>query len=136
MRTFLLDADTCIYALNGRYPAIVERLRSHAPEEIGLPSLVLAELLTGALKSRRPERTLDVVRRFTGPLQIVPFHANAAEQYGRIRAALESTGTPIGPSDLIIAATALTAQATLVTHNVKEFARVPGLICEDWTLGT
>ena len=109
-------------------------MQSLDPDTIGIPSIVWAELLTGAAKSRRPDRTLEVVRRFVDPLRVVPFDASAAQHYARVRAELERAGEPIGPNDSIIAATALAAQATLVTRNGREFGRVVGLECEDWTV--
>ncbi len=60
------------------------------------------------------------------------FDDSAADVYGRIRAQLETFGTPIGPNDLMIAATALSGGLILVTHNTSEFSRVPGLLFEDW----
>ena len=134
MRTYLLDTNICIDAMKGAFPAIAERMQSLDPDTIGIPSIVWAELLTGAAKSRRPDRTLEVVRRFVDPLRVVPFDAAAAHHYARVRAELEGAGEPIEPNDLIVAATALAAQATLVTRNGREFGRVSGLECEDWTV--
>jgi tRNA(fMet)-specific endonuclease VapC len=133
LRLHLLDTNICVYALKGTHPSIRDHVQSSEPDMVGIPSVVLAELLTGAAKSRRPERTLDTVRRFVAPLRVVAFDAIAAEHYARVRAALESSGNPIGPNDLIVAATALAAQAILITHDTREFERVPGLVCEDWT---
>ncbi len=71
----------------------------------------------------------------SGSIQIVPFGEEASEAAGELRAALEIAGTPIGPYDVLIAAQALKSGATLVTANISEFARVPGLSWEDWTTG-
>lgn len=133
---FFLDTNTCIDALRGRLPAFPDRLQKLAPSAVKIPAMVQAELLFGAEKSRDRERTLEIVERFLFPFEIVPFDARAAVRYAAIRTALESKGKIIGPNDLIIAATVLSRDATLVTHNTREFRRVPGLRCEDWASGS
>ncbi len=91
-----------------------------------------AELIFGAVKSDSPEKTQMEQREFLKPLMSLPFDDNAAEQYGVIRAKLESKGTPIGPNDLLIASIALAHNLILVTHNIREFSRIDGLKIEDW----
>ena len=91
-----------------------------------------AELRRGALRSQRIELNLQRLEIFFAPLKSLPFDDTAAEHYARIGADLSRRGTPIGPNDLIIAATALAHNATLITHNTGEFGRVPGLRMEDW----
>lgn len=96
--------------------------------------LVHAELLHGA---RRSARSIDLTRRIESllaPYPAIPFDSDAAEHYAEIRTHLEKLGTPISPSDLIIAATVRAANATLVTANQREFLRIPDLKCEDWTV--
>jgi tRNA(fMet)-specific endonuclease VapC len=93
---------------------------------------VVAELLYGAYRSARPGQTLSQVQTFCGPFLSLPFDDRAAAEYARIRAHLASLGNVIGPNDLMIAAIALAHGLTLVTHNVAEFRRVPGLTVEDW----
>jgi tRNA(fMet)-specific endonuclease VapC len=95
--------------------------------------VVKAELLYGAHRSARPDENLRTLDTLFQAFQSVPFDDVAAEHYGRIRAELAAQGTPIGPNDLLIAATALAYNLVLVTHNTREFSRVPGLIVEDWT---
>jgi tRNA(fMet)-specific endonuclease VapC len=95
--------------------------------------MVRAELLFGASKSSRNAAALSAVEAFLEPYELLPFAGDAAEHYAEIRGRLEKKGKVIGPADLIIAATARAAGAVLVTHNTKEFARVPGLQIEDWT---
>ena len=102
------------------------------PDQLKGPAMVKAELMLGAEKSQRRARTLGVVNAFLLPLEIVPFCGLAAEHHARIRANLEASGMPIGPNDLIIAATVLAQGGILVTHNVSEFERVEGLRLEDW----
>lgn len=91
-----------------------------------------AELLHGARKSARPASNLRLLERFFTPFRSLPFDDACSEQYALIRADLERTGKPIGPYDMMIAATALAHGLTLVTHNAGEFARVAGLKWEDW----
>lgn len=131
--TFLLDTNTCIGHLTGRVPTITERLRRHSVRDIVLCSVVKAELLTGAQKSRNTQANLAVVDEFTAPFASYPFDDQAAERYAQVRAELERMGTPIGPNDLLIAAIALSRQCTLVTSNVREFQRVADLAAEDWS---
>jgi tRNA(fMet)-specific endonuclease VapC len=72
------------------------------------------------------------VDAFLKPFEVLPFAGEAAEEYAEIRLQLERVGRPIGERDLLIAATAKSRRLTVVTHNVREFARVPGLNVEDW----
>ena len=127
-----LDTNACIRVLNNTSAALVKRMRGTDPAHIALCSVVKAELLYGARKSSRRADNLRLLDRFFMPLTSLPFDDACAEQYGVIRTELETAGTPIGPNDLMIAATALANDATLVTHNLQEFARVPGLRLEDW----
>lgn len=94
--------------------------------------MVEAELLLGAAKSVRAEATREAVRAFLAPFQVVPFDSSAASHYAIVRAHLEASGTPVGPNDLIIAATVLSSGGCLITANTNEFQRVPGLLLEDW----
>lgn len=129
---YLLDTNACIRFLNGTSPALTRRLRAHSPTEIRLSAVVEAELLAGARKSARVEENLDLLRRFFEPLVSLPFDHRCAEEYGQIRTDLERQGTPIGPNDLLIAATARAHDLVLVTHNTGELSRVAGLRLADW----
>jgi tRNA(fMet)-specific endonuclease VapC len=130
--TVMLDTDTCIDFMRGKFPSFINKLQELVPENILVPAVVKAELLLGALKSKDPDHAEQLTKRFLAPYRIVPFDDPATEHYARIRAKLEQRGTKIGPHDLLIAATALSLQATLVTRNVKEFSRVEGLSIETW----
>ena len=130
--TYLLDTNACIRLLNGTSAALVARLAESDPAQIALCSIVKAELLYGARRSSRRADNLRLLESFFEPLASLPFDDACAERYGIIRSELESASTPIGPNDLMIAATALAHGATLVTNNVKEFSRVAGLRLEDW----
>lgn len=130
---YLLDSNIIIAALNGSSRALLSRLAGLAPQRLHLSSVVFAELLTGVAKSgtgaaSRRASLNDLVDGLT-PL---PFDGDAAEVYARLRARMESKGQLIGPLDLLIAAQALSRDLVLVTDNLREFRRVPGLACENW----
>jgi len=129
---YFLDTNICIYALNGTYPEVARNMADRSPEEIKISVMVKAELLLGAEKSQRRSRTKKIVKAFLAPLEVVPFCGLAAEHYARIRSKLEGQGQPIGPNDLIIAATTVAHGGVLVTHNLKEFGRISALRTEDW----
>jgi tRNA(fMet)-specific endonuclease VapC len=129
---YLLDTNACIRILNDDSTSLVRRLRRHDPAEILLCSIVKAELLYGAYLSSRVADNLRLLQKFFRPFVSLPFDDRCVEQYGRIRAELQRTGTPIGPNDVLIAATALAHGLTLVTGNTREFSRVAGLQFENW----
>lgn len=132
MAGYLLDANACIQLLTGRVPAVTQRFLQHEPLEIYLCSIVRAELEYGARHSRDVENNLRSLCRFCEPLTSLVFDDRCAEQYGLVREALMRKGGLIGANDLFIAATALAHGLVLVTHNLKEFQRVPDLLLEDW----
>ena len=129
---FLLDTNACIRILNNSSPAVIAELARHPPSTILMSSIVKAELLFGARKSSRVEQNLDLLARFFAPLRVAPFDDACAEHYGMIRASLEREGRPIGPNDILIAATAMAHDAVLVTANTAEFRRVAGLRLANW----
>ena len=92
----------------------------------------MGELNYGAAKSKYPDIAVANIRRILKTLVVVSFDEAAAQSYGPIRAALEQRGSPIGPMDTLIAAHAASLGWTLVTHNIREFKRIPNLIVEDW----
>lgn len=127
----MLDTNICIYAIKQRPPEVLAALRAQEVAGMGLSSVTVAELAFGVAKSgsARNQRALE---QFLEPLEIADFDRSAALVYGRLRAALEAAGTPIGPLDTQIAAHALALGVILVSNNQREFARVPGLRLEDW----
>jgi tRNA(fMet)-specific endonuclease VapC len=131
---YLLDTNTCILALNRRSPPLIAHLRRRSPAQIKVSSVVKGELYFGARKSARVAENLELLGRFLAPYVSIPFDDLCAEHYGVIRADLERAGKPIGPSDILIAATARACDLTLVTTNTREFSRVPGLRLEDWNV--
>jgi len=129
----LLDTNICIHVINAKPPAVLERFRRYRMGEIGLCSVVAAELAYGVAKSGSA-RNRQALEMFLAPLIILPFDDAAVWAYGNLGAELERKGTPIGALDTMIAAHALSQQSTLVTNNTREFARVPGLALENWVL--
>ena len=130
---YLLDTNVCVSYLRGTDRERLEtRLSAINFGDIALCSVVKAELLYGAARSQQPEQNHAQLQRFFSGFPSLSFDDDAAAAYGTLRAALETSGTPIGPNDLMIAAIALASGLVLVTHNSAEFSRVPGLQVEDW----
>ena len=129
---FMLDTNLCIDLMRGKSAAAFKRLRALDADEAGISTITLAELRYGASKSSRTAYHESLIAVLCAPLEIAVFDDQAAEIYGSIRAALEASGTPIGPLDTLLAAHALALRATLVTANLREFQRVPGLAVENW----
>jgi tRNA(fMet)-specific endonuclease VapC len=130
---YFFDTNICIYFLKGIFPELQKKVLSAQPDKIKIPSMVAAELIYGARKSEKAAETTEKVKRFLKPLQIIPFDEEAAFFYGDIRASLEKDGNTIGFNDMIIAATVLAHNGTLVTNNNGEFSRISGLNIENWT---
>ena len=130
---YFLDTDICIFALQGRYPPLQSKIMSLEPDRVKIPSIVKAELLLGACKPKDSKRVLDIVEKFLAPFEIIPFCDQCAVTYAQIRFDLEEKGAGIGPNDLLIASTVLAHHGTLVTHNLKEYKRLPQLKLQDWT---
>jgi tRNA(fMet)-specific endonuclease VapC len=130
---YLLDSDTCIVHLRSRgLHAVSQRMAAVPVQYLALASIVEAELLFGAYRSSNPVKNLAEVRAFCSGPRILSFDRRVAEVHARLRAELARLGTPIGPYDSIIAATAIAHSLTLVSHNTREFQRVAGLLIEDW----
>lgn len=128
----LLDTNTCIYLIKKHPPEVLRRFDEYTVGDIGISSITAAELHFGVQKSQRPEENLRALEQFLLPLTLAHFDENAAAAYGHVRAQLEKQGTPIGSLDTLIAAHALSLDLMLVTNNVREFERVPGLEVENW----
>jgi tRNA(fMet)-specific endonuclease VapC len=129
---FMLDTDSCIALVKRKPAALLSRITSLAPGEAGVSAVTLAELRFGVAKSAERERNSQALDEFLLPLEIADFDEAAADSYGKVRAALEAAGTPVGPLDTLIGVHALSLGAILVTHNTCEFRRIPGLALEDW----
>ena len=128
---FVLDTNTLIYFFGSR-GQVRSNIRAVEPEEICIPTIVLYELQVGLAKSMSPNRRAQQIEQILEYAHIAVFDEKAALASAQIRAALEQQGKPIGPIDILIAGTAVSLDATLVTHNIGEFSRVTGLRLVDW----
>ncbi len=131
---YLPDTNVCINFLRNKHAGIVAKFGSIGPDDIAICDIVAAELWYGTHRGGQFAANAPTLRVFLSPFPAVPFDSQAAENYGEIRRKLELSGTPIGPYDLQIAAVALVHNLILVTHNTREFIRVPGLQLEDWEI--
>jgi len=132
---YLLDTNAFVDHLRrGQKSTVTARMLAAPPGSIHLCSVVLGELIFGAVRSGPMNEAVNraLISGLLAQFDSVPFDDAAAEAYGRLRAHLTTTGQLIGPNDLLIAATALANGLTLVTHNTAEFSRVPGLVIDDW----
>ncbi len=129
---YLLDTNICIYIIKKRPVQVLRKFTGFAVGDIAISSITLAELQFGVVKSSDPEKNQEALDKFLTPIEILDFGYYASIEYGKIRAALERKGTPIGPLDTLIASHAKSMGLTLVTNNVKEFERIPGLKIENW----
>jgi len=131
----LLDTNACIALINGKPAAVRVSLQRalDSGAQVFVPTVVAFELWYGVAKSADPEANAKRVETFfAGPVRLLPFEDEDARTAGQVRAALEIVGKPIGAYDVLIAGLALRHRFTLVTANAKEFARVKGLVWEDW----
>jgi tRNA(fMet)-specific endonuclease VapC len=131
MLKYLLDTNIVIYVIKRR-PIEVLGVFNENAGRMAISAVTLSELYHGAEKSSKVSQNLAVVEEFASLLEVLPYSAKAAAHYGAIRAALERAGQPIGINDLHIAAHARSEGLTLVSNNLGEFERVPGLLCENW----
>lgn len=131
---YMLDTNIASYLLRGGYPRLEQRLRRERVDAVCISAITRAELRYGVARVLpAATRLAREVERFLQGITVLPWDAGAADAYGPVRVALERAGQPIGAFDTQIAAHALVADLTLVTHNVDEFRRVAGLRVEDWT---
>jgi tRNA(fMet)-specific endonuclease VapC len=128
---YVLDTNTLIYHFKGQ-GQVTQNLARVLPKDIFVPTIVFFELQVGVVKSSSPEKRMQQMQQLLSQATLVPFDLEVAVASAQIRAHLEQQGTPIGSLDVLIAGTAVALQATLVTHNVREFSRVPGLAIADW----
>ena len=128
---YLLDTNIVIYVMKKR-PIEVMGLFNENANRMAISSITFSELQYGAEKSARVQENLNTIEEFTSLIDILPYTAKASMHYGNIRASLEKLGQTIGVNDLHIAAHARSEGLVLVTNNMSEFARVPGLLLENW----
>ena len=129
----LLDTNVIVHYLKGD-PGIVARIRHASRDEIAIPSIVVYELEYGTLRSRLPAQRRRTLREGLADIRHMPFDTAAALAAAGIRLELERRGMTIGPLDLLVAGTAASLGAVLVTDNAAELSRVPGLRVEDWRM--
>ena len=127
----MLDTNICIYIINAKPPTVLKRFRDYRMGEVGVCTVVAAELAFGVAKSGSA-RNRHALELFLAPLTLMPFDEAAVWAYGTLRSELERQGKQIGALDTMIGAHALSQQATLVTNNTSEFARIPGLRLDNW----
>ena len=129
---YLLDTNICIYMIKNNPPEVRKHFQDVTPGDVYVSSVTVAELQYGVEKSNAKEKNALALEAFLLPLVIVPFDLDSALVYGKIRTVLERQGTPTGSMDMLIASQAIAHNFTLVTHNLKEFQRIPNLKCETW----
>ena len=128
---FLLDTDICSFHLKGM-SQVFSRVMQHAGQ-LHVSALTVGELYVWALRTRSTPRHREELERFLGDMQIQPVDQRVAICFGELQAALRDRGRPAPAIDLFIAATAISHGLTLVTHNVADYAEVPGLSVVDWS---
>ena len=130
---YLLDTNICIYIINEKPEKVLRKFEQYPVHEFGISSVTHAELQYGVEKSKNKNINQDALDEFLLPLTILPFHGKRMVTcYGEIRVLLESKGKTIGPFDMLIAAHALSLDLTIISNNIKEFARIPNLKCGNW----
>ena len=128
---WMLDTDTCSYILREHSPEVLERLNNVARSDVVISTVVSAELCYGALRVKS-KKLIATIEHWLALFEIAAWDDDAARAYARIRTTVEAKGRPIGNLDLLIAAHALSREATLVTNNTRHFAQVPGLRLANW----
>jgi tRNA(fMet)-specific endonuclease VapC len=131
MLAYMLDTNICIYVMKNYPQNLRERFNSLA-EQLCISSITLGELHFGAEKSLRRIDNLAAIEHFVARLDVLPFDAKAAAHYGQVRAELERSGTPCGPHDMQIGGHARSQGLIIVTNNIREFSRMPGIRVENW----
>lgn len=130
---YVLDTDTCSYLIRGASVTLDARIAKAEPQSLAISAVTRGELMFGLEKRGKPPALSRLVIGFLERMAVMPWDASAADQFARLRAVLERSGTPIGVMDTMIAGHALALGATLVTNNQKHFQKVAGLKMENWT---
>jgi tRNA(fMet)-specific endonuclease VapC len=127
----MLDTNILIYTIKNRPKKVREAFKKHS-EFLAMSTITLGELIYGAENSDQTDRNLSDIEDLAARLEVVPFDSEAALHFGQVRAELAKSGNLIGPYDLMIAGHARSRGLILVTNNMREFKRVPGLRVENW----
>ncbi|WP_404359923.1 tRNA(fMet)-specific endonuclease VapC [Methylotuvimicrobium sp. KM1] len=128
---YMLDTDTCIFTIKRR-PVHVKRLFNAHIGQLCISSVTWGELVYGAENSEQVQRNLLDIEGFAARLEVLPFDAHAARQFGQLRAELSNAGRTIGAYDMMIAGHARSLGLIVVSNNVREFSRVSGIRLENW----
>ena len=131
MLTYMLDTNICIYVMKNYPPNLLEKFNALA-DQLCISSITLAELHYGAEKSARRADNLTAIEHFVARLDVLASEAKAAAHYGQVRAELERAGVPCGPHDMQIGGHARSEGLIVVTNNMREFSRMPGIRAENW----
>jgi tRNA(fMet)-specific endonuclease VapC len=131
MLTYMLDTNICIHVMKN-YPESLREKFNALAEQLCISSITLGELYYGAEKSARRAHNLTAIEIFVARLDVLPFAGKAAAHYGQVRAELERLGTPCGPHDMQIGGHARSEGLIVVTNNMREFVRMPGVRTENW----
>ncbi len=131
MLTYMLDTNICIYVMKNYPPNLLGKFNALA-EQLCISSITLGELHYGAEKSARRADNLTAIQQFVARLDVLAFEAKAAAHYGQVRAELERAGSPCGPHDMQIGGHARSEGLIVVTNNMREFSRMPGIRAENW----
>ncbi len=129
---YMLDTNICIYLIKKKPIKVLKKLRTFDLTDIVISAITHSELEYGVVKSGRRKENHEALIKFLAPLEIVPYDDKAAVDYGQIRTHLEKKGAVIGAMDMLIGAHARSIPVILVTNNLKEFKRIPGLRVENW----
>jgi len=130
---YMLDTNICIYLIKQKPEKVLRHFRAQSVGDIGISSVTLAELRFGVEKSLHVDKNRQALDEFILPLEIADFDEKAAASYGKVRAALEREGKPVGSMDMLIGAHALSLGVTLVTNNTREFKQIRNLKVADWS---
>lgn len=129
---YMLDTNIIAYIRNQRPETVIRHFSRYKPEDLCISAITMAELEYGVFRSSKPDQNRQALILLLSRIQILPFDARAAREYGRIRDDLTKKGLLIGANDLLIAAHACSLGITLITNNTREFERVEGLKIENW----
>ena len=136
MPRYMLDTDICSYVMKRSSDPVLKRLRKIPVGDVCISVITKCELLYGVEVSPRRQQDQTALNAFLSYLEVLEFPDEASSHYAQIRAQLKKSGTLIGSNDLLIAAHVRSLGLTLVTHNTREFGRVPSLAIEDWTIAS
>ena len=132
MPRYLLDTNICIYIKNHRPAEVLARFSKLPPGKVVMSAITYGELCFGAEKSSKSKESRQILEQLITLIPVLPLDETVSTHYGKIRLHLQTSGKPIGNNDLWIASHALANKLILVTNNVAEFERVPGLRVENW----